>query len=53
MWFLSQLILECLLQKPQAPQTSSDWSTAMTSCAAINSDALSIQISSRNIRICR
>jgi len=29
-----------------------DWSTAMTSHAAVNSDALSIQISSENIRIC-
>jgi len=30
-----------------------DWSTAVTSHAAVNSDARSIQISSQNIRICR
>jgi len=44
MWFLSQLIFEGLLQKPPAHQTS-DWNTAVTSHAAVNSDARSIQIS--------
>ena len=33
--------------------TSHDWSTAVTSHAAVNSDARSIQISSQNIRIRR
>jgi len=32
---------------------TADWSTAVISHAAVNSDARSIQISSQNIRICR
>jgi len=50
---LSQLFTEGLLQKPPS---SSDLPligpTAVTSHAAVNSDARSIQISSQNIRIC-
>jgi len=49
---LSQLFIEGWLQKPPS---SSDlplhWSTAVTSHAAVNSDARSIQISSQNIHI--
>ena len=41
-----------LLQKPPCiNQTSSDWSTAVTSHTAVNGDARSIPISSQNIRI--
>jgi len=44
---------EGLLQKPPCYQISSDGSTAVTSHAAVNSDARSIQISSQIIRIRR
>ena len=49
MRFLSQLIHEGLLPH----QSFSGWFTAVTSHAAVNSDARSIQISSQNIRIRR
>jgi len=40
MWFLSPLFIEGLLQKPSSShQTPADWSTAVTSHAAVNSDA--------------
>jgi len=39
-----------LLQKLIRPPA--DWSTAVTSYDAVNSDACSIQIFSQNIRIC-
>ena len=44
MWFYLNLFLKAFLKSPQAHQTSSDWSTAVTSHAAVNSDARSIQI---------
>jgi len=42
---------EGLLQSLHIHQTSSDWSTAMTSHATVNGDACSIQISSQKIRV--
>ena len=51
---LSPLFTEGLLQKPpSSSDPPADWSTAVTSHAAVNSDARSIHISSQNIRIPR
>ena len=52
--FLSQLFTEGLLQKPPSSYSAISpliGSTAVTSHAAVTSDARSIQISSQNIRI--
>jgi len=49
MWFLSPLFIEGLLQKALQLIRPADWSTAVTSHAAVNIDARSIQISSQNI----
>jgi len=35
MWFLSPRFIEGLLQNPPAHQTSSDWSTTVTSHASV------------------
>jgi len=43
MWFLSPLLLKACFKSPPAHQTSSDWSTAVTSHTAVNSDAHSIR----------
>jgi len=48
MWFLSQVFTEGLLQKAsKLLRPTADWSTAVMSHAAVNSDARSIQISSQ------
>ena len=53
MWLLSLLLVKACFKSLHVViinQTSSDWSTAVTSHATVNSDAHSIQISSQNIR---
>ena len=49
---LSHFLLKACFKSPKLIRPLSDSSTAVTSHAAVNSDARSIQISSRNIRIC-
>jgi len=52
MWFLSQLFTEGLLQKASMSiRPLLIGPTAVTSHAAVTSDARSIQISSQNIRV--
>ena len=51
-FYLNFFLLKACFKSLQAPQTSSDWSTAVMSHGAVNSDARSIQISSQNIGIC-
>jgi len=49
--FISTFYWRLASKTPCINQTSSDWSMAVTSHAAVNSDASSIQVSSQNIRI--
>ena len=51
--FISTFYWRLASKAPKFIRPLSDWSTAVTSYTAVNSDARSIQISSRNIRIRR